>query len=573
MYYVKACGLEKRASTTWLEWSKMEEENGRPLEALKVLKIGLGICKLNDTLLPRSIKLHERLCLHDEIREFLATLRQEPLERTWKSILEGCMFEARIGNYSRAREIYKFLMSYVPWYGPIYFEAFRLEEREGNDVQALAIIKSGLKELPRYGPLWFGLMRIMERRDIEVERRYWYIGESPKLEELSRECDEAVKSISKELTWRVHYERFQAEERASEVAAFGLFKQTSRWSILECRRFMLSGCRKSLTQSLLLCPSNLRWKLFLVGARLELGLGNIVTARDLIQRSFQEVPSKSKASVYIECSRLEEYIKNFEVARSILSFAKTELQNDWRLCLESILLEARRGNMLVAVELAREAVAIHPGTGRIWALYIQLNHRWESSAEFLLKKKSHMTKLVDYLMDFPEPEGNNYSQKFNDVTTTSPKNLIVRKAIMEVPKSGEVWCEEGRCRLNPFLLYDFDLGTAQKSFSFAIQFTPQYGDTFIEYLRLELICHVILKFICQEVLFIPFCSFIKEILNHDNESDLYYQTLENSVSSASNNFSRSTRRKMMRDILELKYDFEKKLDPSGHYEFPQLLRR
>lgn len=54
-------------------------------------------------------------------------------------------------------------MSHVPWYGPIYNEAFRLEEKCEHHATALAIVERGLKEIPRYGPLWFGAFRLCER--------------------------------------------------------------------------------------------------------------------------------------------------------------------------------------------------------------------------------------------------------------------------------------------------------------------------------------------------------------------------------------------------------------------------
>jgi la-related protein 1 len=65
-------------------------------------------------------------------------------------------------------------------------------------------------------------------------------------------------------------------------------------------------------------------------------------------------------------------------------------------------------------------------------------------------------------------------------------------ALSAVPKSGEVWCEGARTHLNPLLCENFDLGTAQQYLNFAIQFTPQYGDSFIEYLRLEIMTQVTL---------------------------------------------------------------------------------
>lgn len=59
-------------------------------------------------------------------------------------------------------------------------------------------------------------------------------------------------------------------------------------------------------------------------------------------------------------------------------------------------------------------------------------------------------------------------------------------ALKEVPKSGEVWCEGARMHMNP-LSPSFNLSTAKRYLDFAIQFTPQYGDSFLESLRLLLL--------------------------------------------------------------------------------------
>ena len=49
-----------------------------------------------------------------------------------------------------------------------------------------------------------------------------------------------------------------------------------------------------------------------------------------------------------------------------------------------------------------------------------------------------------------------------------------------------MWCEGARIHLNPFSP-TFDLHAAGRHLSFAARFTPQYGDTFLEQLRLSLI--------------------------------------------------------------------------------------
>merc|ERR1712151_594123 len=59
---------------------------------------------------------------------------------------------------------------------------------------------------------------------------------------------------------------------------------------------------------------------------------------------------------------------------------------------------------------------------------------------------------------------------------------VFRQALSEVPKSGEVWCEGARIALQ-----QKNFEAARKYINFAIQFTPQYGDSFIEYLRLEML--------------------------------------------------------------------------------------
>ena len=56
----------------------------------------------------------------------------------------------------------------------------------------------------------------------------------------------------------------------------------------------------------------------------------------------------------------------------------------------------------------------------------------------------------------------------------------------QVPKSGEVWCEGARLCMNP-TSPNFNLRAAKRFLVFAAQFTPQYGDSFIEQMRLKML--------------------------------------------------------------------------------------
>ncbi len=140
-----------------------------------------------------------------------------------------------------------------------------------------------------------------------------------------------------------------------------------------------------------------------------------------------------------------------ERARKILLRSRLEARGEWKVFLESVLLEMRAGQWGRAVEEAKAALQIHMGTGRLWAILVQLRYL-DGDAEQL---------------------------------------RVLRQALGEVPKSGEVWCEGARIHLSP-LSRAFDLGKAEKYLDFAIQFTPQYGDSFLELLRLLLVRHVVL---------------------------------------------------------------------------------
>lgn len=63
------------------------------------------------------------------------------------------------------------------------------------------------------------------------------------------------------------------------------------------------------------------------------------------------------------------------------------------------------------------------------------------------------------------------------------------EAVQAAPKSGEVWCEGARLCMNPFgeNAAFFDLEQASRNLTFALRFTPQYGDSFVEQLRLQIL--------------------------------------------------------------------------------------
>ncbi len=154
----------------------------------------------------------------------------------------------------------------------------------------------------------------------------------------------------------------------------------------------------------------------------------------------REVPPKKKAEVVIEWAKYEQYLDNPEAARKILLDYKTELSYEWKIYLELTCLEMRQGNHADAIKHVEEGLKEHPGTGRLWALFIQLK----------------------------------------EAGGLSEQHKLFKQALHEVPKSGEVWCEGARIALHK---KQFEKG--EKYLNFAIHFTPQYGDSFVEWIRLE----------------------------------------------------------------------------------------
>ncbi len=432
----RVCSLQPYASQGWLEYSKLEEESGNLTFCSTILNRGLHYCENNEHLLIRAIKHEEKLAQeqgHNDLsraRALLAPLKELSIDKIWKVVLEGALMEARAGFIVEARNILNHLMHYIPWYGPLYLEAFRLERDSEEPLGALVIVERGLKEIPRYGPLWFGAFRLCE--GLDVENKDFHL---PRTLEM---IDRAIGCISRELIWKVHLEAAQALERAAHLSV-----ETNKNTSLA---HALTESRKRFVMTIGTCPVNLRWKVWLAAGRMELSAGRFEEARKIFLKSYAVVPDKGRNSVLLECARLEEFIGDTKLAKAILCKCRSEEGNDWKVWLQSVNLAIRNGDRHYAIRLAVKGLEEHSGTGRLWAALVQLR----------------------------EEDGKMAQMK------------TLNQALHAVPKSGEVWCEGARIFLNP-LSVQYDLDTASRHLEFATKFTPQYGDSFIETLRLELV--------------------------------------------------------------------------------------
>jgi la-related protein 1 len=418
--FVMAAWQQPHAHQSWLEHSKLEEECGRFESARRLLVLGLRFCPLSEQLAVKFIKTEERLGNLDCARALLGSLEQFPLEKTWKILLEGALMEARCARPEVSRSLLQYLMGQCPNFGAVFLEAVKFEEKWGGDFQAaLDYCEKGLQRNPRYGPLWFSYLKVLDRLELNG---------SP-VGEIHKKRTEAVRNgaevLSKELLWKLYLEYSFVLERMGQG--------------VEARHF-LGECLKA-------CPENLRWKAYLSAARIELKAKHDHAAALLVRQSLAEVPVKQRVMVLVEQSHHAEVSGSLETSRELMEEACEHSKHDWKVYLERISMEIRNGDFERALRIAKDSLQAYPATGRLWAAVIQLQHADRGALEARLPVKSFML------------------------------------ALREVPKSGEVWCEGARLRMNPYSGF-YDLAKAEEFLEYAIQFTPQYGDSFIELLRL-----------------------------------------------------------------------------------------
>jgi la-related protein 1 len=249
--------------------------------------------------------------------------------------------------------------------------------------------------------------------------------------------------------------------------------------------------RECLTSAVKQCAGNLRWKIWLLGARIELNAGNEAAARALQQRALAEVSQKMRGVVRLEQSRLEEYYGQPSAARGVLLTAQAENSGDWRVYLEAVVMELRHtessnvadadASLDAALARTLEACELHSSTGRLWALLLQL-HRWRATRKECAYLDTHKDRGAQ--------DEESVAQGLHALQCTHWRECmrLFRRAVKHVPKSGEVWCEGARLCLDPTSIF-FNLRAARKYLKFAMQFTPQYGDQFIEATRLHMLLH------------------------------------------------------------------------------------
>ena len=93
--------IQPYAYQGWLEYAKMEEECGNQEESRDILMKGLKFNPFSENLFIKAVKVEEKLGNFSEIREMIKNVQSDKdvgMEKTWRILLEGALFEGRNGN-------------------------------------------------------------------------------------------------------------------------------------------------------------------------------------------------------------------------------------------------------------------------------------------------------------------------------------------------------------------------------------------------------------------------------------------------------------------------------------------
>ena len=192
----------------WLEYAKMEEECGNQEASRDILLKGLHFNPFSENLFIKAVKIEEKMNNFEQIREMVENIRANrdiSIEKYWRILLEGALFEGRCGNRVKARQQFQFLLKKCRNYGPVFLEASKYEEREDQIEQAIDICDQGLEHNCKYSPLWFQYLRLYEKSDEKLRAK--------KFERLPMVINDLFKHINKEFHWKIQIEAAQTYDR------------------------------------------------------------------------------------------------------------------------------------------------------------------------------------------------------------------------------------------------------------------------------------------------------------------------------------------------------------------------
>eukprot|EP00767_Chilomastix_cuspidata_P003192 gnl/Chilomastix_cuspidata/3307.p1 GENE.gnl/Chilomastix_cuspidata/3307~~gnl/Chilomastix_cuspidata/3307.p1 ORF type:complete len:727 (-),score=362.40 gnl/Chilomastix_cuspidata/3307:264-2444(-) len=415
----------------WAELARTLQDRGEAGRARAVLLQALEHVPAHDpvylTIATRAVRMIPQRDVA-QVRLLMKHIQDIPVSKCWRVVAAAAKAEAEAGNFNQARAAFEYICGNLRTPGPALAEWTKVEMNEISPLSAFQIATLGTFCTPSYGPIWFSVL---------VLSMYLFPGATG-LPVVLRFVDKALEEASEEVKWKLAMVGVVAAEVAGERARASPYA----------------------AEALLKAPGSMRWRVFYYLAHIEVArlsaLGRAPPAppgapipeslATLIAATRASAGPKPQPSISLLASRVHEFYGQPARSLEILDAAMRANPDDWKLFFEKVLVLRRSGRAAEALAEAKRALDVHPRAGRIWAAYVSLH------------------------------------QPFGD----SAHAEAARLALKSCPKSGEVWCEMARLRLNP-LSSRFSRRAAHKAIEHAIAFTPQYGDTFVEAARLAVL--------------------------------------------------------------------------------------
>lgn len=330
----------------------MEEEIGNQDLCLGILQKGLKFNPQSENLFIKIVKIEEKKGNYQVVRDMIDQVRKDETNKeSWRLLLEGALFEGRVGNRENARGLFKMLMGKCRNYGPVFLEAAKYEERENQLHHAIDICERGLDYNSSFNPLWFQYLRLYEKVDTDTR--------SKKFDSLDYIIQDMIAHINKEFHWKIHMEVSHVYSRLHNSD--------------KSREYMNRAIKE--------CPESIKWKILIVYSRMLIQEGDMASARKCLERACLDVPPKQVSAGLLEYAKFFELTEETDRAVEIMRKIKIKFKSEWKIQFEVIMMLIRLGLFKEAEDEIQETLTIHSSTGRLWAVYIQLLHRRATSAD------------------------------------------------------------------------------------------------------------------------------------------------------------------------------------------------
>ena len=252
----------------WVEWSRLELEQGNMKDCRRVLLQGLQCVPGNETLLEKRVKIEERLRNCDGVLECAIQFMATNGTRCVKSIVEAAIVIAKLGYGYRASKLFDSLLQRTMLtQGSVTLDYIRFVFKTEDYRKGLSLLKKTLTKLTKHGPIWFFTFSVLEQ-DHTVYWRREDIASRPRNLDLTYHLEQALRCLPPELQWKVYYIASQAQLRSfTHIRLWTRMKK--RYLQEYCMTYpgVVRVCFDYLKECVLLCPEDYQWKVWLLAGR------------------------------------------------------------------------------------------------------------------------------------------------------------------------------------------------------------------------------------------------------------------------------------------------------------------